>query len=96
MRTAVKIESPPPTILAVDDDQETRTATVGILEQAGYAVFQGANATEALALTRAQQPALVLLDADLSDGDGRQVARQLKTDTEQVMIWEVDTQGLYT
>ena len=69
-------------ILIVDDDQEMRAATAMILERVGYVVMQGANAAEALALTRAHHPDLVLLDVELPDGDGLEVARRLKADPE--------------
>lgn len=69
-----------PTILVVDDDPNMRALLVHRLEGAGYAVIQGTDAASALALARAHRPALVLLDVMLPDGDGREVARQLKTD----------------
>jgi PAS domain S-box-containing protein len=80
MMSAVDLPSKLPTLLVVDDDPEMRIATAGILERAGYAVIQGATAAEALTLTRTHRPALVLLDVMLPDGDGRDIARQLKSD----------------
>lgn len=73
-----------PNILVVDDDPNMLALLVHWLEGAGYTVVQGTDAASALALTRALRPALVLLDVMLPDGDGREVARQIKTDPELV------------
>ncbi len=80
MSAEAKITQPTPTLLVVADDSDLKFATVKTLEQAGYTVLQTATAAEALALTHAHQPALVLLDVRLVDGGSREVARQLKTD----------------
>ncbi len=68
------------TVLAVDDDADVLRATERILLEAGFRVLTGTTAAEALELTRRHLPALVLLDVMLPDGDGVDVARQLKSD----------------
>jgi len=50
-------------------------------------------AADALTLTRAHRPALVLLDVMLPDGDGRAVARQLKTDPDLAGVFVVLLSG---
>jgi len=60
-------------ILLVEDDADCREVLSQILEDAGYAVESTSTAAEALALLRRIQPAMVLLDLRLSDGDGRLV-----------------------
>jgi CheY-like chemotaxis protein len=82
-----------PSLLLIDDDQEMRIATAGILERAGYSVIQGATAAEALSLTRTHLPAMVLLDVLLPDGDGRDIARQLKADPNLVGVFVVLLSG---
>jgi PAS domain S-box-containing protein len=94
MKAEAKITQPSPSLLVVDDDPQLRFATVRILEQAGYTVLQGATAAEALTLTRAHRPALVLLDVMLPDGDGRAVARQLKSDPALTDVFVVLLSGL--
>ena len=70
----------PLTVLAVDDDADVLRATARILAEAGFHVLTGATAAEALELTRLHRPALVLLDVMLPDGNGVDVARQIKGD----------------
>ena len=67
-------------ILVVDDDAEVRWATVRMLEEAGFQVLAGGTAAEALEMTHRHRPALVLLDVVLPDGNGVDVARELKRD----------------
>jgi len=70
----------PLTILAVDDDADVLRATERILQEAGFDVLTGATAAAAIELTYHHRPALVLLDVMLPDGNGVDVARQLKSD----------------
>ena len=69
----------PLTVLAIDDDADVLRATERILRQAGFHVLTGATAAEALELTQRHHPALVLLDVMLPDGNGVDVARQIKS-----------------
>lgn len=76
---------PPPSafrILVVDDEPEALWATARILRDAHYEVLTGTSAAEALELTRRHRPAVLLLDVELGDGNGLDVARQLKQDSE--------------
>ena len=67
-------------ILVVDDDPDVLCATVHILTEAKFQVVTGTSATEAIELARRHHPALLLQDVELPDGNGRDVARQLKAD----------------
>jgi len=53
-------------ILIVDDDPDFREFVHIVLESHGYSVFEASNAPAGLALMRAEQPHLVLLDAMMS------------------------------
>ncbi len=53
-------------ILIVDDDPDFREFVHIVLASHGYTVFEAANAPDGLALMRAEQPHLVLLDAMMS------------------------------
>lgn len=68
------------TLVVIDDDPDVLRATAHILLQAGYHVITGASAAEALELTRRHQPALLLLDVMLPDGNGVDVALQIKSE----------------
>ena len=69
------------TILVIDDDPEVLWATERILAGAGYRVVTGTQAAEVAALARLNRPALVLLDVVLADGDGVEIAQQMKADS---------------
>lgn len=86
----------PLTLLVSTDNLEMRIDVADILEQAGYSVLQSSNIVDALTLTRAHRPALVLLDANMLDAQGRQIVRQLKAIPELtgvliILIYEIET-----
>jgi DNA-binding response OmpR family regulator len=68
------------TILVVDDDPDVLWSTSRIIRDAGYVVIEGSGAADALKLTIEHTPALVLLDVNLPDGSGVDVALQIKKD----------------
>jgi DNA-binding response OmpR family regulator len=70
----------PVTILAVDDDAEILWSTVRILTGAGFQVVTGEDAASVVDLAHRHRPALILLDVNLGDGSGIEVARMLKGD----------------
>jgi len=68
------------TILNVDDTISSRYTKSRMLRQAGFAVIEAGSGSEALRLVREQMPQLVLLDVNLPDVSGIEVARRIKTD----------------
>lgn len=68
------------TVLVIDDDPDVVHITRHVLTRAGLTVVTGSCAADAFALTRKERPALLLLDVSLPDGDGVEVARQLRSD----------------
>ncbi len=69
------------TVLIVDDHPSFRTSARRILEDAGYLVIGEAQDGEAaLVAVRALRPAVVLLDVQLPDLDGFEVALRLSGD----------------
>lgn len=68
---------PAPAILIVDDHVGFRTFVRGMLEAAGFTVAEAATGAEATEAVRAIRPGLVLLDIQLPDFDGFEVARRL-------------------
>jgi CheY-like chemotaxis protein len=67
----------PPVILVVDDHDGFRAFARTMLEMAGFAVAEAATGAEATEAARIIRPRLVLLDVQLPDTDGFEVARQL-------------------
>ena len=67
----------PAAILVVDDHDGFRAFARMMLELAGFTVAEAASGAEATQAARAIQPCLVLLDIQLPDFDGFEVARRL-------------------
>jgi CheY-like chemotaxis protein len=67
------------TILVVDDRPDTRYATTRVLAGAGFDVRETATGRDALRLARTA-PDLIVLDVALTDIDGFEVCRRLKSD----------------
>jgi DNA-binding NarL/FixJ family response regulator len=66
------------TVLIVDDHPSFRATARTLLEAEGFSVVgEAADGAEALAKTKALRPDLVLLDVQLPDIDGFEVARRL-------------------
>jgi signal transduction histidine kinase/CheY-like chemotaxis protein len=65
-------------IQLVDDTALTRRAIRSILEPAGFSVHEAASGTEALDLAPVLRPDLIMLDIELPDIGGLEVARRLK------------------
>ena len=81
------------TLLLVDDDPDIVWTTTRMLVDAGYLVVNGFTAAEAMFLARRHRPALVLLDVELPDGNGLEVARQIKLDPELAGVFVVLVSG---
>jgi DNA-binding NarL/FixJ family response regulator len=68
----------PRTVLIVDDHPSFRATARALLEAEGFSVVdEAADGAEALAKTKELRPDLVLLDVQLPDIDGFEVARRL-------------------
>lgn len=79
-------------VLIVDDHAEFRTAARELLLDAGYAVSgEAATAAEALAAVSHLSPDVVLLDVQLPDGDGIELASALARDGGRPVVVLVST-----
>ena len=70
-----------PTILIVEDDEETRRAVARELGARGYRIEEAQDGQSALRRWEARRPDLVLLDLGLPDLDGLQIVRRLRRDS---------------
>jgi two-component system, cell cycle response regulator DivK len=69
-----------PTILLVEDDELNRDMLSRRLSKRGYDVLVATDGEEGIAMARAKQPSLVLMDMSLPKIDGWQATRMLKSD----------------
>ena len=83
-------------LVLIDDDPNVLRTTARILLDAGYRVITGVNAAEAYQLTRQHKPALLLLDVMLPDGNGLDIARQLKSEPALAGVFVILLSGLKT
>jgi CheY-like chemotaxis protein len=73
---------PAAAILIVDDHDGFRAFARGMLEAAGFTVAEAATGADATEAAIASRPSLVLLDIQLPDIDGFEVARRLAADAD--------------
>jgi CheY-like chemotaxis protein len=64
-------------VLVVDDHNGFRAFARRLLEASGLKVMEAANGSEAIVIARSRRPDLVLLDVQLPDLDGFEVAQVL-------------------
>jgi PAS domain S-box-containing protein len=82
-------------ILNVDDNEIGRYAKSRVLKQAGFEVIEAANGAEALRAMKEDRPQLVLLDIQLPDISGFEIARRIKSDplTARVPVLHITATG---
>lgn len=67
-------------ILVVDDDEVLGRVLSRVLAQDRHTVWRAGSAGQALGMARQHRPRLALLDLCLPDGDGIELARQLRAE----------------
>jgi CheY-like chemotaxis protein len=72
------METPPATILIVDDDERNRKLLDVFARADGYATLSASSGPEALALAESHCPRLILLDLMMPGMDGFEFVRCLK------------------
>ncbi|HLJ90935.1 MAG TPA: HD domain-containing phosphohydrolase [Candidatus Angelobacter sp.] len=75
-----RLRSRVPTILVVDDKQETLTLLRELLSSRGYDVITANEADEAVDLIHSDRPDLILLDVVMPGKSGYELCRELKDD----------------
>lgn len=73
-------------LLIVDDNVATRYAMRRVLERHGYKVLEAGTGTEGLSLIAAEQVDALLLDVNLPDMSGFDVARKLRADASTALL----------
>jgi DNA-binding response OmpR family regulator len=68
-----------PTVLVVDDDQQTRVWSRRILEAKGYQVEEAVDGKAALAICEGSPPSLIVLDTLVDNMGGLGVIRELRS-----------------
>ena len=69
-----------PSILIAEDNEDLRKMLAWLLQPRGYETLQAATGQEAIQVAIAAQPNLILLDLNLPDMNGADVARAIKKD----------------
>jgi len=69
-----------PKILVVEDQMETLTLIMLLLERAGFCVFGAQTGADGIQLAKKEEFDLVILDVNLPDKDGFEVCAWLKQD----------------
>ena len=68
-------------VLVVEDNPANMTLATFLLENAGHAVLKATDAEAGVALARAEQPDLILMDIQLPGMDGLKATGLLKADS---------------
>src|SRR3954471_5152511 len=69
-----------PTVLIVDDHEDSRTVGRLVLESRGFHVIEAATGTEGLHKALTERPSVILLDIVLPGLDGWEIARRIRAD----------------
>lgn len=69
------------TVLVIDDEPQIRRLVHNALREGGTRIVEAATASEGLDAAAAEQPALIILDLGLPDGDGIKLCRDLRAFT---------------
>jgi two-component system cell cycle response regulator DivK len=65
-------------ILYIEDNPDNMLLVKRVLQSRGYTVLEATNGLEGVSMAESQSPDLILLDINLPDIDGYEVARRLR------------------
>jgi CheY-like chemotaxis protein len=68
-----------PRVLLIEDNETNRHLASFLLEKTGCEVFHAVNGVQGLAMAESSQPVLIVLDIQMPEMDGYEVAARLRT-----------------
>ncbi|MEM9810122.1 MAG: response regulator [Pseudomonadota bacterium] len=74
------MDQAPKTILVVEDNELNMKLFHDLLEVQGYTILQAGNGVRAFELAHQHRPDLILMDIQLPERSGTEVAREMKND----------------
>jgi two-component system cell cycle response regulator DivK len=78
LNTMLKEQAMAHTILYIEDNPDNMTLVKRALEARGYTLLHAANGMDGVAMAESEDISLILLDINLPDIDGYEVARRLR------------------
>jgi CheY-like chemotaxis protein len=78
MSTELQNQNQQPTILVVDDFDDTRLLLRTWLRKKGYRVVEAENGNEAIAKAREIEPDLIIMDVEMPELDGLSATRKIR------------------
>ena len=81
-----EVDSPPETVLIVDDDPAIRSTLVEALRDWGYRAREAGTLAETLVRLSSEQPAAVLLDIRLPDGSGISILDEIQRRSPETVV----------
>jgi two-component system, cell cycle response regulator DivK len=80
------VETRPPLVLIVDDNEKNLKLARDVLRAAGLRTIEAATGAEGIALADEHQPDVILMDLRLPDMDGTEAVRKLADETRTASI----------
>ena len=77
----------PYTILYIEDNPDNRALVQRALEAKGYRFVWAQNGLDGLEMVKTSKPNVILLDINLPDIDGYEVARRLRSESSRNMLY---------
>jgi len=74
-------------ILYIEDNPDNMTLVQRALEARGYTLLQARDGTEGIAMAEGEDVDLILLDINLPDIDGYEVARRIRSSKKQKLVY---------
>ncbi len=77
----------PFTVLYIEDNPDNKTLVQRALEAKGYRFLWAANGLSGVEMAKSEQPNVILLDINLPDIDGYEVARRLRNESSRNLLY---------
>jgi len=77
----------PFTVLYIEDNPDNKTLVQRALEAKGYRFLWAANGLTGVEMAKSEQPNVILLDINLPDIDGYEVARRLRNESSKNLLY---------